>query len=315
MRLTDLSIKALPFVDTQRDYPDAAVRGLAIRVGKQTKTFMVLIRKGEHRSRVKIGAYPKWTLSKARERARDLLAEARISKTEPHTIRVEEALETFYRIHGPSQRPGSHTECRRLLDKHLRQTLGHLRLTDLKATQIAPILDELSLGNRRNTYVYLRSFLNWSYQRGYIDVSPIARLKPPPPSVPRERVLTDDELVRVWHACPAFDYGLVVKLCILSGQRIGQWVRFKPDYVHGDMIVWPADAMKGGKTHTLPLTPMIAALISRRTAMTGKMPATQYKSRLDRRSGVIGYCHHDIRRTVATKMASLRQHIRRSTSE
>ena len=35
----------------------------------------------------------------------------------------------------------------------------------------------------------------------------------------RERVLADAELVKIWNAAPASDYGRIVKLLMLTGQR------------------------------------------------------------------------------------------------
>src|ERR1700730_14611227 len=143
MRLTDLSVKALPFEQGQRDYPDDAVRGLSVRVGIRTKTFMLLIRRGSHRSRVKLGTYPELTLSKARERAKDLLAEARVAKTETRVLRFEEALETYYRVQATQRRDITSRECERMLDKHFRPALGKQRLEDIRPVDIAVILDGL----------------------------------------------------------------------------------------------------------------------------------------------------------------------------
>ncbi len=67
-RITDATLHALGFTqESQRDYPDGTVRGLSIRGGKQTKTFMPLITNGSNRSRVKLCTYPDTSLSRARE--------------------------------------------------------------------------------------------------------------------------------------------------------------------------------------------------------------------------------------------------------
>ena len=44
MNLTDLKLRSLPFEEGQRDYPDDAVSGMFVRVGRKTKTFMLTIR-------------------------------------------------------------------------------------------------------------------------------------------------------------------------------------------------------------------------------------------------------------------------------
>jgi integrase len=40
--------------------------------------------------------------------------------------------------------------------------------------------------------------------------------------VPRERVLTDEELKRIWNAAGDSTFGDIVKLLILTGQRRGE---------------------------------------------------------------------------------------------
>src|SRR5215203_6435473 len=94
LRLTDATLRALAFTrEGQRDYPDNTVRGLGVRVSKQTKTFMLHIRNGPNRSRVKLGTYPETSLSRARELARDRLAAARLAKSGVPSIKFEDALD------------------------------------------------------------------------------------------------------------------------------------------------------------------------------------------------------------------------------
>lgn len=318
MPLTDAKLRSLPFENGQRDYPDRD--GMFIRVGKQTKTFMLLIRT-PRRKRVSLGHFPNLSLAKARELARDKLAQARLVKTGTGSVRFADALDTYYRTHGPQQRQTTRAECQRLLDKHFRAPLGRRNLEDIRTSTIAAILDAIpSHAIRRNSYVFLRAFFNWSYKRGYIEQSPVARLEPPPASKPRERVLTADELVRIWHACPDTEYGSIIKLCILSGQRIGQWMHFKLEYrqgntgkygeVPGTLIVWPGAAMKAGRPHTLPLTPMMAELL-KEAPFSWKMDG-RCKRRLDRASGVTGWVQHDLRRswaTIAAEQLDIEPHI------
>jgi integrase len=80
----------------------------------------------------------------------------------------------------------------------------------------------------------------------------VTRLEAPPIPTSRERVLTPDEIGRIWHACPPDEYGRIVKLCIVSGHRM----RYRPEYCQGDVIVWPRDTMKADRSHTLPVTPL-----------------------------------------------------------
>ncbi len=50
MKFTDLSLRSIPFAEGQRDYADDSFPGFSLRVGKRTKTFMVIVKNGEQRS-------------------------------------------------------------------------------------------------------------------------------------------------------------------------------------------------------------------------------------------------------------------------
>src|SRR5258706_15098580 len=81
----------------------------------------------------------------------------------------------------------------------------------------------------------------------------------------RERTLTPEELVAVWHAVdPDTDYGRIVRLCILTGQRDGQWAGARREHIGSDIITWPAEAMKGKRPHAPPLTDAMRALLPNR---------------------------------------------------
>jgi len=220
VHLTDLKLRALPFEDGQRDYVDDAVVGLCVRVGKRTKTFLLVIGKGSYRRRVKVGQYPDLTLAVARERARDLLAEARLKKEEerrPSTF--ASAFEQFEKFHVPTMRPGSQKHCGRILTNHF-AALHTRKLDTIKASDLAHALDAIkSPAEKMNSFIWLRAFLNWCYRREYIDQNPLSRLKPPPSSQPRERVLSDAELVRVWNASSEGVFGAYMRVLILTAQR------------------------------------------------------------------------------------------------
>src|SRR5712691_9512679 len=107
MRLTDQNVRALSHPETgQRDYSDDAVRGLAVRVGKRTKTFIVVTGQRKDRKRYTLGQYdpPHFTLAMAREKAKDIIALERLRKTEARRTTFDEALEIYYRIHLPTLR-------------------------------------------------------------------------------------------------------------------------------------------------------------------------------------------------------------------
>ncbi len=168
MHLTDLKLRALPFEDGQRDYADDAVSGLSVRVGKRSKTFMLLIRSGTSRTRLKLGQYPDLTLSQAREKARDRLAEARVKKEQPRSLTYESAFQQFKALHVPTMRPGSQHHCIRILTTRF-TALRKRKLTDIKTTDLAEAFDAInSPSEKSNGYIWLQLFFNWCYRREYL---------------------------------------------------------------------------------------------------------------------------------------------------
>src|SRR4029077_4450510 len=167
----------------QRDYSDDAVRGLAVRVGTRTKSFILITRKGGRRKRHTIGQYdpPHLTLAIAREKARDMLAIERLSRTETPRTTFGEAIEVYYRIHVAKLRKQSQRGIRQTIDRRFRPKLGKKILSEIKPTDIAPLLDAMieTPTEMHNAFAYLSMFLNWCMRRGYIESAPTARMANP----------------------------------------------------------------------------------------------------------------------------------------
>ena len=167
----------------------------------------------------------------------------------------------------------------------------------------------------------LSAFFVRAMQNGIAESNPVVGTRRPQGNKPRERVLSDSELVALWNACKDDDCGRIFRLLILLGQRrseIGgmRWSEFdNPE----QPAAWtlPAERSKNGRAHTLPLMPMVADIINSVPRMVsrdqlfgarsedGFASWNKGKIALDRRSGVANWTPHDIRRSVATKMADI----------
>ena len=65
----------------------------------------------------------------------------------------------------------------------------------------------------------LAAFFGWAIGEGIAEVNPVVGTNKASKDASRERVLSDAELVAIWNAAPANDYGRIVKLLMLTGQR------------------------------------------------------------------------------------------------
>lgn len=304
MKITDMTLRSLPHPDSgQTDYHDES--GLIVRVGKRTKTFQVRL---PDRKRLTLGHYPDLGLAKAREKAKIALYEAAKPKDEePATLTFVEALERFYALHVPSMRRDTQRQCVRLLNTYFKPPLANRKLPSVRTSELATLIDGIEHpSEKRNSFIWLRLFLNWSWQRGYLDINPISRLRGYSAPTTRDRVLSDKELAAVWQASHEHhspSYGALVRVLILTAQRRGQFLPFDRSFIQGDTIVWPPERMKMAKAHTLPLTDVIRREIGNHDF--GNWATSYSKRALDQLSGVSNWTLHDLRRTAATGMATI----------
>lgn len=133
----------------------------------------------------------------------------------------------------------------------------------------------------------------------------------------RERVLSDAELKAIWSACEDDDFGAAIKLLILTGQREIEIGSLVWDEIHDDEIILPSERTKNHRSHVIPLSEPAKQIIANVLAIdrrhvfgrddTGFQGWGNAKRRLDSRiAGPLPHWTiHDLRRTVATKMADL----------
>jgi integrase len=161
------------------------------------------------------------------------------------------------------------------------------------------------------------------HPKHYASGNPAAGIKPRSVSVSRERVLLEAELLEVWQACLDDDYGRIVKLLILTGQRkteIGDltWTEINQPQ---RQIELPSSRTKNKRFHIVPLADATMALIPPpregrehvfgRAVNTGFSGWSKAKRELDGRiaaarktAGVkkpmLPWTIHDLRRTFVT---------------
>jgi integrase len=159
----------------------------------------------------------------------------------------------------------------------------------------------------------------WAMQMGLCESNPVVGTFKPPEGEARERVLSDDELVRVWNACKDDDFGKIVRLLILLGCRRAEIGGMCWSEIDLDAGIWtlPKERSKNGRAHTLPLLPMALEIIQSVPRMASRDYLFGARSRdgftkwdlskqqLDERCGVTDFRIHDVRRSVATGMADI----------
>jgi integrase len=87
------------------------------------------------------------------------------------------------------------------------------------ATRIGAIAKENGPFAANHARTSLSSLFTWAMKQGLVENNPVTATHRAAENVERDRVLSDAELVAVWNACRDDDYGRIVRLLILTGQR------------------------------------------------------------------------------------------------
>lgn len=319
MSLTDAQIKRLKVPEKgQKTYFDDALSGFGVRVSQGgTKTFIALC--GPKRKRHSIGRYPNMSLAEARARAKKIQAEfaleSPIEIARP-MLSFDDARRMFLADSEKRNRPRTFDEYNRLLHRHF-SFKGNLDAIDRH--QLVQALDKLKAtpSEQKHAFVAIRTMMNWCCKRGHIDASPVPPLTFK--TVPRDRVLTSDELRAVWLRADGYGYpfGSIVKLLILTGQRRSEVTNLRRSWLEDDAITFPAEIIKNAREHTIPMGDMTKALItdlpertdllfpSRLNDETPFNGFSRAKRTFDRELDIEPYTLHDLRRTFSSIMAKL----------
>jgi integrase len=212
------------------------------------------------------------------------------------------------------------------VERHLRKQWAALHdrpVASLTRADLVKVIDELARNSGKTAAdrakASMSAFMAWCLERQIIHASPIAGISRRATSGPRERVLTEDELVAIWKATDEDgDYNALVRLLMLTGQRREEFGGLAWDEVDLDKreIRLPGERTKNGRAHTIPLSDAAMAILQsiprrgNRRLVFGRGEGgfsgwSKCKERLDARLGkaVEPWTIHDLRRTLATLSA------------
>jgi integrase len=320
MRLTTAAVEGLKLDAGVADKIifDDDVPGFGVRVrASGARTWIFQYKIGGRTGRLVLGQVSVIKLAKARDIAGELHAKVRLGGDPASEKRekVQRALNTFGTLAERfldqyARRPRTRYE----VSRHLRKYAASLHLAPVDSITLhhcAALLakiDKASGGVTANRVrATLSTVFSWAMREGLATSNPIANTNKREEGS-RDRVLSADELRRIWNAAEG-TYGTIIKLLNLTGQRRSEISGLRWSEVGADTINLPGDRTKNKRPHVVPLAPTAWGLLAE-TPRTGdavfEFTAWAYsKDILDGRSGVTGWTVHDIRRTVATGMADI----------
>ena len=261
-----------------------------------------------------------WTCDTARNEAKRLLGIV-ASGVDPfaqslsgETFGAE--VERYLERKRTSLKPRSFIEVERYLHKRA-LPLHKLRLGDIDRRTIAVLLGQIETASGATARNRLRSalsaFFAWAIQEGLTDeANPVQGTGKADEGNSRDRVLTKEELHKLWRGLGDGRYADIVRLLLLTGQRRTEISRLTWSEVDFDrkLIVLGAERTKNSRSHEVPLSSQALAILARQDrrsefVFSKFMNWSVAKAKLDAKLGIAPWRLHDLRRTCATNLGEL----------
>jgi integrase len=326
---------APPAGRTEAIHFDDEIPGFGLRIREAgSRSFIFQYKLGQKHRRMALGVATLETVARARKTAGELHARVKLGQ-DPASDKVEarrQASETF----GPSAqefldtlrdryRPKSFCEIRRHLLVHAK-ALHHLPVARITLREIADLVSSVTkqrgdvTGNRARSS--LSALFSWLIQNGRVPANPVVNA-PKNPEKSRVRVLSPAELRLIWNQLNGNQYGAIVRLLMLTGQRANEIAGLRWSEFSDGQIVLPSERTKNKRAHTLPLSAAAAEIIEQQPRRDGRdlifgdgdgpfSGWSRCRERLDERitkanggKPLPDWTIHDLRRSAATHMAEI----------
>jgi len=309
---------------------------LGVRVSpKGKKSWLISYRFNGIKKKFTFGTYPEISLKDARTKAAALLKDID-SGIEPNEVkRGYQEAETFsclweQYLKSPSYRDKVETtqkEDQRKYDTLLKDTLGGMKLIDIRKKHLSMVLGSLAENSpvsANRLFSLLSVLFKLALNKDLIEQHPMFGMDKPAKEKPRHRYLSKDEIKLLW---PKFDTCRpnvrdIFKLILLTCQRPGEVMGMKWSELNLEKSIWtlPADRTKSKRhAHLVPLSPQVIAILEPRKSNksdfvfpsnpgaacghTSNLNKVRY--RLIKELDMDAWGTHDLRRTGRTMLSEI----------
>jgi integrase len=312
--------------------------GLRLRSGKLSWAFQYRFEGKDFR--IKIGNADALDAATARAKAKELAGQVERAKI-GHAVHPAQERETIREAEMPKAqaasfgsvipdyldarsklRESSMEETKRYLEQHWKalhpKSPAEITRYDV-AVELTRIGKERGPASANRARSSLSKFFKWAVGEGICENNPVVGTnKNENENGPRERSLTDTEIVAVWRGVPDSDYGRILKLILLTGCRreeIGG-LKWSEIDLEARTITLPGERTKNHQAHVVPLTDAAFDILSGcerdgefvfgRTKTRGFNGWSKCKIELDKVVKLDPWTVHDLRRTVRTGLSRLK---------
>lgn len=288
VRLTDKNVRTLPAVAGRRtEYTDALLTRFQLRVKPSGhRSYSVIYGSGAQRRRFTVGSADTLTLAQARDKARQILAQAELGD-DPQAEKIaarravqEDSLgklaiaffEARPRKRGGTWRPTTEASYRHAFQAFILPAFGDRHPDSLERTEVVRFLDAIArrtpvMANR--VMEAFRRCYTWALSRGYVKVTPFVGIERPAQATRGSRTFSNDEIRAMFAALPGSRLEDVVALIWHTATRSEETRAMRWRDVDFERRVWtiPPEAAKTGQIkqapHVVPLSGGALAVLER----------------------------------------------------
>ena len=279
---------------------DTEIHGLSARVQcSGARAFSLDYRFAGRQRRMTIGRWPDWSVTAARERAKELrrmidegldpLATREDLREAP---RVKDMIDRYIREHLPKLAPVNASDQTSMLRKIVEPALGNRLVTDITKSDVAQFLDVVAEGRPRPCKqkpnnrarklqghkptpvranrvgeVLRKMFtlaVEWEWRADNPAQGFHRRIEQA-----RERFLSPDELTRLAAVLDGAEdqrAADIIRMCMLTGARVGEVRQARFEQFNLDYAIWskPASTTKQRKIHRVPISQDVVAIVRQR---------------------------------------------------
>ena len=249
----------------------------------------------------------------------DPLAERRAKKSTNVTT-LKAVAEDYFR----RQPNRSTAQWRANMERLVYPVVGRRSITDFNGKRgpiialIDDIKDERGPGMAKVVRTNLSTIFNWYSGRVDGFANPLTRgVAAPDKYQPRDRILSDDEIVRVERTAETFPapWGCFVRFQLRTACRRTEASAMRWDELDGDTWIIPGERSKTKSAVALPLSAAAQSLLASLPrvegcpyvfTITGRAPIagfSRFKKEFDEACGVSGWTLHDLRRTARSLLS------------
>lgn len=300
-RLSEKLVRdALPVAGRDYQIFDDQIRGLAVRINRGgARAFTLDYRIAGRQRRMTLGRWPEWSVTAARERAKELRRDIDLGH-DPllerdgirEAPRIQDLIDRYLTEHCSKLAPTNASDQASMMNKLVAPHWSKRLVTDITKSDVEKLLAQIAKGRARphktkpnnrarklqparptpiranRVGEALRKMFNLAIEWGMRDDNPASGFYRRVENA-RERFLTKDEIDRLAAALDRDEdqrAAGIIRICMLTGARVGEVRQARFEQFNLDLGIWskPASTTKQRKVHRVPVSKDVVAIVRQR---------------------------------------------------